>query len=178
MAEKEKLVQVRPGLYVTRGGSVYRDIAKYNGLVKKHPMYSKSCNDYLLISNGEKLRLRRLIAEAFVPNPNGYPYVGVKDGNYLNCKADNLFWYSIAKSQNAPISIRTLCDRISMLCGERGLSVAEACTEIGYSRSAVSNWLNKGSYPRINTLIDFADFFGVSTDYLLGRAEHRDVRNG
>jgi hypothetical protein len=36
--------------------------------------------------------LKRLVAEAFVPNPNGYKYVRVKDGNTENCDADNLEW--------------------------------------------------------------------------------------
>lgn len=34
----------------------------------------------------------RLVAEEFIPNPNGYKYVGFKDGNKENCSADNLYW--------------------------------------------------------------------------------------
>lgn len=36
--------------------------------------------------------VHRIVAEAYVPNPEGLPYVGFKDGNSLNCKASNLYW--------------------------------------------------------------------------------------
>lgn len=41
---------------------------------------------------GKSKSLARLVAEAFVPNPNGYNIVYHKDGNKLNCRADNLEW--------------------------------------------------------------------------------------
>lgn len=36
-----------------------------------------------------------LVAENFVPNPNNYPDVRPKDGDYLNTKAANLYWDKI-----------------------------------------------------------------------------------
>ena len=42
---------------------------------------------------------------------------------------------------------------------------------IGISRSAVNAWEMGTSKPSIDTLVDLADFFHVSTDYLLGRNE-------
>lgn len=35
----------------------------------------------------------RLVAQAFVPNPNGYKYVRFKDGNSKNRRAENLEWF-------------------------------------------------------------------------------------
>ena len=37
-------------------------------------------------------RIHRLVAEAFIENPNGYPMVNHKDENKLNNHADNLEW--------------------------------------------------------------------------------------
>lgn len=36
--------------------------------------------------------LHRLVAQAFVPNPNNYPHVRHKSDDTTNCRADNLYW--------------------------------------------------------------------------------------
>lgn len=50
-------------------------------------------NGYCRVNIGhKKLRLHRLVAEYFVPNPNNYPVVDHKDTNKLNNNASNLEW--------------------------------------------------------------------------------------
>ena len=51
------------------------------------------------------VRLHRLVAQHFVPNPNGYKEVNHKDGNKLNNCADNLEWSD--RSQNVKHSFDT-----------------------------------------------------------------------
>ena len=48
----------------------------------------------LLYKNGvrKSARVHRLVAEAFIPNPNNYPYINHKDENPLNNCAENLEW--------------------------------------------------------------------------------------
>ena len=53
------------------------------------------------------------------------------------------------------------------LCNKRGISTYKACTDIGLNRSSVAKW-KAGSIPNGATLNLLADYFGVSTDYLLG----------
>lgn len=51
-----------------------------------------------LCKNGKtkNVYLHRLIAIAFIPNPNNYPCINHKDGNKQNNKIDNLEWCSFS----------------------------------------------------------------------------------
>ena len=63
-------------------------------------------------------------------------------------------------------------NRFKALCDERNISVYRACTDIGLNRSAVAKWKN-GGRPNGTTAAKLADYFSVTTDYLLGQAELR-----
>ena len=63
-------------------------------------------------------------------------------------------------------------NRFKALCEEQGLSVYAACTEIGLNRSAVNKW-KQGGKPNGTTAAKMAQFFGVTTDYLLGQSDNR-----
>jgi hypothetical protein len=38
--------------------------------------------------------IKQLVAEAFIPNPEGHNHVRIKDGDVLNNSSDNLEWFS------------------------------------------------------------------------------------
>ena len=61
-------------------------------------------------------------------------------------------------------------NRFRALCDRRGVSVYRACTDIGLNRSAVAKW-KSGGKPNGSTAAKLADYFGVTTDYLLGQSE-------
>ena len=52
-----------------------------------------------------------------------------------------------------------------------GITQSNLASALNISRSAVNAWEMGTSKPSIDTLVDLADFFHVSTDYLLGRNE-------
>lgn len=58
-------------------------------------------------------------------------------------------------------------DRFIELCRERGKSAAAVVREIGLNNSAPTTW-KRGAIPKGETLQKLADYFDVSTDYLLG----------
>ena len=67
--------------------------------------------------------------------------------------------------------------RLKNLRLQRSLSQEQLAKEIGISRSALSMYELDQREPDLNTILLFANFFSVSTDYLLGRSEHaRDYR--
>lgn len=59
--------------------------------------------------------------------------------------------------------VDTFCE----LCDKRGVSPNKACIDMGISRTSTAKW-KSGSVPNGQTLSKIADYFGVTTDYLLG----------
>ena len=59
------------------------------------------------------------------------------------------------------------------MCAQRGVSPSSVVKSIGISSAAFSQW-NDDSVPRQTTLFKIADYFGVSTDYLLGKEEKHE----
>ena len=41
---------------------------------------------------GKNFYIKRLVADAFLPNPQGFHFVKTIDGNKKNCRVDNLQW--------------------------------------------------------------------------------------
>ena len=62
-------------------------------------------------------------------------------------------------------------ERLKKLCDERGLALTNVVVnELHMSRGNLSRWKN-GNVPKGDTLSTLAEYFGVSTDYLLGTDE-------
>ncbi len=61
-----------------------------------------------------------------------------------------------------------LNERIKQLRTERNLTQVDLAKRLSVSKQAVSNWENDNIQPSIEMLIRIADYFSVSTDYLLG----------
>lgn len=66
-------------------GRIRKPSISYDGYAEVHLQKSDSNKSYYA-------RVHRLVASAFIPNPNNLPQVNHKDGNKLNNKVDNLEW--------------------------------------------------------------------------------------
>ena len=64
-----------------------------------------------------------------------------------------------------------LNENIKRLRLSRGLNQVEFAKIMGVSKQCVSNWENDNVMPSIEMLCRIADFFNVTTDYILGRNE-------
>lgn len=54
------------------------------------------------------------------------------------------------------------------LCQIHNLTPSGAAAKIGFNRASVTMWKNTGKAPKQELLLKIADFFDVTTDYLLG----------
>lgn len=66
-------------------------------------------------------------------------------------------------------SIDRFAMRLKTLRKERGITQQELADGVGISKGGLSYYENSGRTPDISILERFADYFGVTTDYLLGR---------
>lgn len=64
--------------------------------------------------------------------------------------------------------------KIRLLCKEQDITLAQLERSLGYSRNTLYQ-LGNNSGNSANKLIELADFFDVSIDYLLGRTENRSM---
>ena len=68
-----------------------------------------------------------------------------------------------------------LNENIKKLRIAQGINQVEFAKILCVTKQCVSNWENDNVVPSIDMLCKIADFFGVSTDYLLGRSEKRVI---
>ena len=94
--EEMKKIDESESSYVTKTGKVYVDYGNNNYFPLS--VFKNKHNGYLYVgfkaSNGKMIqrRLHILVAKAFLPNPNNYPYVCQKDDNKENPVLENLEW--------------------------------------------------------------------------------------
>lgn len=92
--EEIKPITDFPDYFITNFGNVY---SVKSGEIRKLAINTDSKGRYLLVhltNNGEahNILVHRLVAKAFIPNPNNLPEVNHKDKNTQNPKFDNLEW--------------------------------------------------------------------------------------
>lgn len=104
---------------------IWKDVPGYIGLykvsnygrvksVKKQLVLktSGSGNRYKTVAlcNGMRktFRLHRLVAAAFIPNPDNKPCIDHIDGDRANNHADNLRWVTYLENNNNPITKKTI----------------------------------------------------------------------
>ena len=63
--------------------------------------------------------------------------------------------------------------RIKQLREKKEVSQSELASSIGIARNTLSQYETGKRQPDYKTLLKFADYFGVSTDYLLGRTDNQ-----
>lgn len=91
-----------PGYCVDNTGNVFS--VKMDVMLK--PWKINGYNAVGLYRSGKRyvFLVHRLVAAAFIPNPENKPCIDHIDGNRANNHADNLRWVTVKENQNNPIT--------------------------------------------------------------------------
>lgn len=154
--------------YITPSGKVYKDYG--NGMFFPKSTFINKNNGYVYCNitypEGQKQkRVHRLVAEAFLPNPNNYSVVMHKDNNKANPILENLEWGTTSKntldaykdgltknksgwSDNQSIHVCSF-NMNKQLLKTYG-SIGEASREIGVTKTTILNQCNHNvkTHPR------------------------------
>lgn len=66
-------------------------------------------------------------------------------------------------------------ERIAALISSRGITRNKLLHDLGLDKSSFSNWEKRGTIPSGDVVAKIADYFGVTTDYLLGRTDQKET---
>jgi DNA-binding XRE family transcriptional regulator len=168
------------GLVVYDNGEVYRRDAL--GIEQPAKIYNANAEDrYKMVPDGKGrvYYVHRLIAEAFVENPDGKLVVNHKDGNKRNNAASNLEW--VTAGENVKHAYDTgLKDRfkhrnrrpspgnVLKIARKRyGVTQDELAKRLGVGRTTVTMWETGANMPPTKYLVAIAEALGCTVDELL-----------
>lgn len=72
----------------------------------------------------------------------------------------------------------TLCERLKLLRQSKNLSQHDMAKFLDITDKGYQNYELNKSTPHLKTLIFLADYFDVSLDYLVGRSDIKERRQG
>lgn len=131
------------GLYaVTKEGQVW----SYRNNIFLQGRINRCGYKYVILSNkGDRktVTVHKLVAEAFIPNPEGKPQVNHKDENKTNNNVNNLEW--VTASENINYGTRTQRTRKRVYCVELDKEfdgVRVAAQELGLKHNHISYCCN------------------------------------
>ena len=93
-------------------------------------------------NNKTSFSVHRLVAEAFIPNPDSLPQVNHKDENKLNNCVDNLEWCTSKYNVNYSVAKPVLCVETGMAYN----SMTEACDKNNINITLLCRVCNSEKY--------------------------------
>lgn len=118
--------------------TIYDDGRIYSKITKKFltPHYNKK--GYLTVElGGKEYKVHRLLAIAFIPNPNNYKVVHHKDENKLNNSLDNLEWTTHKLNVQFSLGCKVKC----VETGKIYLSQHDCAIDMGLKQSHINSVL-------------------------------------
>ena len=157
------------GLYQVSSFGRIKSLLGWNG--HKYVYREKILNPYMQNSKGTYYRsvvklkkngkakdykVHRLVAQAFIPNPNNLPQINHIDGNPLNNNVNNLEWCTQKYNVNHAIDNELKINRINTIDRETmvdllnyGKSYDEIAKILGITKVTVFNYIKKFNIKKI-----------------------------
>lgn len=79
------------------------------------------------------------------------------------------------RKEGAIMANKVFGTRVKDLREKEGLSMEQLATDLGVTKSRVNMWENNGTIPRGDVLVQLANYFNVSTDFLLGNDDNSEI---
>lgn len=144
------------GLYQVSDDGQVRSLQPHNYMKIKRQSNTKGYLACTLSFKGRKrlVKVHRMVAEAFMPNPDNKPYINHINGNKTDNRVENLEW--VTAKENTAHAIRTglmkdlrdvrnipimALDKVSGKVVEYS-SITEAATALGIQRVTITKQLN------------------------------------
>ena len=145
--ENEEIKQIKnfPKYYITSFGRVWSE----NTHRWLKPTINKRGNhqrEYVSLGRGHKEYIHRLVADAFIPNPNDYDEIDHIDTNGLNNHVDNLRWATRQQNMNNEITQEAIKQNTGYQCEIEEIATGKLF--IGYEE--VANYFNVSKQTVLN----------------------------
>ena len=115
-----------------------------------HQLIKKSISDgyYTVCFEGKQFKIHRLVASAFLtnPNPNIYKHVRFKNGDKLDPSLDNIEWATLSETNQSKYRLGTKDDNM-ILCTETNQvfsTIIAAAVFFGMPKEAVNSAIKLG----------------------------------
>lgn len=143
--EQVKEIKSFPNYYITSEGRVWSKIS-HKWLTPTINQRGAHKRAYVSLGRGNKRYVHRLVAEAFIPNPNNLPEVDHIDANGLNNYAENLRWCTRQSNMQNSITQDHIkqnkgyfVELEEISTGKTFIGYDKACEYSGLSKQAILN---------------------------------------